>query len=184
MASLIEPGSLLISMPSMLDPNFMHTVVLLVDHTPMGAFGLVVNRQFGANLGGLMSDRTNSSFPVHCGGPVEAQTLQFVHRLPQLISGGTRLGQDLYLGGSIEAMLRAVEEEGVRDNLRVFLGSSGWGGGQLENELQTGSWRQAPPDASSVFKGGSGESIWRGVMRGLDAAGEQLSHLPPDVRWN
>lgn len=184
MASLIEPGSLLISMPSMLDPNFMHTVVLLVDHTPMGAFGLVVNRQFGANLGGLMSDRTNSSFPVHCGGPVEAQTLQFVHRLPQLISGGTRLGQDLYLGGSIEAMLRAVEEEGVRDNLRVFLGSSGWGGGQLENELQTGSWRQAPPDASSVFKGGNGESIWRGVMRGLDAAGEQLSHLPPDVRWN
>ena len=184
MASLIEPGSLLISMPSMLDPNFMHTVVLLVDHTPMGAFGLVVNRQFGANLGGLMSDRTNSSFPVHCGGPVEAQTLQFVHRLPQLISGGTRLGQDLYLGGSIEAMLRAVEEEGVRDDLRVFLGSSGWGGGQLENELQTGSWRQAPPDASSVFQSGSAESIWRGVLRGLDATGVQLSHLPPDVRWN
>jgi putative transcriptional regulator len=184
MASLIEPGSRLISMPSMLDPNFMHTVVLLVDHTPMGAFGLVVNRQFGANLGGLMSDRTNSSFPVHCGGPVEAQTLQFVHRLPQLISGGTPLGQDLYLGGSIEAMLRAVEEEGVDDDLRVFLGSSGWGGGQLENELQTGSWRQAPPDASSVFQSGSAESIWRGVLRGLDATGEQLSHLPPDVRWN
>jgi putative transcriptional regulator len=184
MASLIEPGSLLISMPSMLDPNFMHTVILLVDHTPTGAFGLVVNRQFGANLGGLMSDRTNSSFPVHCGGPVEAQTLQFVHRLPQLISGGTPLGQDLYLGGSIEAMLRAVEEEGVRDDLRVFLGSSGWGGGQLENELQTGSWRQAPPDASSVFQSGSAESIWRGVLRGLDATGEQLSHFPPDVRWN
>lgn len=184
MASLIEPGSLLISMPSMLDPNFMHTVVLLVDHTPMGAFGLVVNRQFGANLGGLMSDRTNSSFPVHYGGPVEAQTLQWVHRLPQLISGGTPLGQDLYLGGSIEAMLRAVEEEGVGDDLRVFLGSSGWGGGQLENELQTGSWRQAPPDASSVFQVGSAEAIWRGVLRGLDATGEQLSHLPPDVRWN
>ena len=131
-----------------------------------------------------MSDRTNSSFPVQYGGPVAAQTLQWVKRLPQLISGGTPLGQDLYLGGSIEAMLRAVEEEGVGDDLRVFLGSSGWGGGQLENELQTGSWRQAPPDASSVFQVGSAESIWRGVLRGLDAAGEQLSHLPPDVRWN
>ncbi len=184
MASLIEPGSLLISMPSMLDPNFMHTVVLLVDHTPMGAYGLVVNRQLGADLGGLMSDRTSSTFPVYCGGPVETQTLQFVHRLPQLISGGTRLGQDLYLGGSIEAMLGMVEEEGVGADLRVLLGSSGWGGGQLENELQTGSWRQAPPDADSVFKAGSAESIWRAILGGLDAEGEQLSHLPPDVRWN
>ncbi|HIF40363.1 MAG TPA: YqgE/AlgH family protein [Planctomycetes bacterium] len=184
MASLIEPGSLLISMPSMLDPNFMHTVILLVDHTPMGAYGLVVNRQLGADLGGLMPDRVSSSFPVHCGGPVEAQTLQFVHRLPQLITGGTRLGPDLYLGGSIEAMLLVVEEEGVGEDLRVLLGSSGWGAGQLENELQTGSWRQAPPDADSVFKAGSAESIWRAILGGLDAEGEQLSHLPPDVRWN
>ncbi|MDP6741415.1 MAG: YqgE/AlgH family protein, partial [Planctomycetota bacterium] len=87
-------------------------------------------------------------------------------------------------GGSIEAMLGVVEEEGVGADLRVLLGSSGWGGGQLENELQTGSWRQAPPDADSVFKAGSAESIWRAILGGLDAEGEQLSHLPPDVRWN
>ena len=184
MASLVESGSLLLAMPGMLDPNFMHTVVLLVDHTPQGAFGLVLNRQLRADLGGLMPERTNSPFPVYGGGPVEGQTLQFIHRLPQLIPDGTLLGQGLYLGGSFEAMLQAVEKQGAEQDLRVFLGSSGWGGGQLEIELQTGSWRLAPPDATSVFKSGSAEIVWRGILSGLDAEGEQLSRLPPDVRWN
>ncbi len=184
MGSLLSSGSLLLSMPGMLDPNFMHTVVLLVDHTPLGAMGLVLNRQLQADLGGLMSERTTSSFAVYGGGPVEGQTLNFIHRLPQLVTGGVNLGQGLYFGGDLEAMLAAVDDPRAERSLRIFLGSSGWGPGQLEGELGAGSWRVAPPDLDSVFREGTPEVVWRGILSGLDEQGDQLSRLPPDVSWN
>lgn len=190
---LLAPGTLLLSVPQMLDPNFMHTVVLMVEHSADGAYGLVVNRlkvnrDIGVTARALFPDHerlSNSDFPVYSGGPVGDDQLTFLHRLAEDIPGGHEVAPGLYLGGDPEAMARVLAAGAdVSDQLRLVVGYSGWGGGQLEGELSLGSWVPAPYDPALVFEPAVQDAAWRQALRGLGKEGEGLSHLPPDVSWN
>jgi len=187
MELLTEPGSLLLSMPQLMDENFMHTVVLMVEHTPDGAYGLVVNRPAAVTIDQLMPDHpvlSQALFPVYSGGPVGLDTLQFIHRVPNEIPGGLQLYDDLYMGGEFESLASHISREGGGGDVRLFLGYSGWGAGQLDAELATGSWVPAPPRPEVEFLRGDPERTWRETMRALGSDGEGLSHQPPDPSWN
>ena len=181
-------ASLLLSVPQMLDPNFMHSVVLVCDHTTEGAFGFVVNQCSSFALGKLVPDHPELGgidFPVFTGGPVGQEALLFVHRMPTDIPGGHEIGQGLFLGGEIEALGRVLRRgAAVRRCVRLFLGHSGWSPGQLDGELSMGSWMRAPLDGEIVFTEDAAECTWRRALRSLGRDGEHLSHLPPDVSWN
>lgn len=183
-----QPGSFLAAMPDMLDPNFMHGVVLVCEHVEAGAHGLMINRPTEFRLGDLFPEHEHlaeSEFPVHLGGPVDHTTLQFVHRLPDAIPGGRNLAGELWLGGEFEALAELVVRDPGRAlrGVRVSLGYSGWGAGQLDHELGTGSWIPALGSPQVVF-GPDGEPAWRRVVRSIGAAGEDLENHPPDVSWN
>jgi len=184
----VAPGSFLVSVPQMLDPNFMHTVVLVCEHGAEGAVGLVVNRPPSARIGDLLPEHPGFSeldIPVHQGGPVGLDTLQFVHTAGERIPGGLELPNGLYLGGDMQALGEFLgNEKEPQRRVRVFLGYAGWGGGQLEEELQTGSWVPAPADPRLLFSAEPAEDIWRSSLRSLGIAGENLSQLPPDISWN
>lgn len=184
----ITPGTYLLSVPQMLDPNFMHTVVLMIEHSESGAYGLVVNRELEVTVSDLFPDHpqlSSSDFPVQSGGPVGRDTLQFLHRMPGRIPGGLEITGGLYLGGDVAAMADAVVgDERARHDLRLFVGYSGWGEGQLEGELGIGSWVPSPANPELVFGAEAREAAWRRALRGLGQDGEGLSHLPPDVSWN
>src|SRR5258708_11092024 len=95
-----EPGSVLAAAPDMLDPNFMHSVVLICRHTEEGAYGFVINRPASVMLDALAPDHPvlgKQSFPVFTGGPVGLHTLQFLHPAPEGIPGGIKIGSGLYL---------------------------------------------------------------------------------------
>jgi putative transcriptional regulator len=184
----VVPGMLLAAMPDLMDPHFMHAVVLLCQHADEGAYGLIVNKPANLALRQLLPEHpllARSDFPVHVGGPVDHQTLQFVHVVPQAIPGGLCLDGTLWLGGELEAMARYVTEEPqkARASLRLFLGYAGWGAGQLDAELGIGSWLPAPPSLGAVF-GPEGEANWRRVVRSVGDEGRDLENLPPDVSWN
>lgn len=187
--SLVAPGTLLLSVPQMLDPNFMHTVVLMVEHNEDGAYGLVVNRPSPLDLALVMARHEHLGgihFPVHLGGPVAREnTLHVLHRCPDELPGGMEIVDGLCLGADLET-LGALLSDGAdhTGEVRLFLGYSGWGGGQLDLELASGSWLPAPPDADLVFSDLSAESLWRRAVRSLGDLGEGLSRLPPDVSWN
>jgi putative transcriptional regulator len=184
----VVPGALLVSVPQMLDPNFMHTVVLMVEHGEGGALGLVVNQLTELRLGDLVEGHPlldGFDFPVHSGGPVGRDSLQFVHRLPHVIGGGVDLDDGLALGGRLEDLAEGLASgDASPENLRFFVGYSGWGVGQLEAEFDTGSWVPAPPSADLCFAEEQGEPVWRQVLQGLGDAGQALAQLPPDVTWN
>lgn len=184
----IAPGTFLLSVPQLQDPNFMHTVVLVVEHSPEGAYGLVVNRTLDMRVDSLFPDHpvlAESSFPVYSGGPVGRDTLQFVHGLPQDIPGGVEITEGLFLGGEVDAMAAVVgSARATSADLRLFVGYSGWGSRQLEGELAIGSWVLAPPEPALVFDEQVQDAAWRRAMRSLGSEGEGLSHLPPDVSWN
>ena len=129
----VARGCFLLSMPQMLDPNFMHTVLLMVEHNEDGAYGIVTNRPMGLDLSALLPDPERlrgRDFPVHNGGPVGEDRLQFLHRVPALIPDGVPISDELYFGGDADAMVRAVAEGRVTpDELRLYVGYAGWGAG-------------------------------------------------------
>jgi len=185
---IVEPGSLLVAAPDMLDPNFMHAVVLVVQHSEEGAYGLVINRPAAITLNVLLSDHpilSRQRFPVHAGGPVGLDTLQFVHRLPDQVPGGAELVPGLILGGDLEALARTIERDPARaqENVRMLLGYSGWGARQLESELASGAWVPAPLQPDWAFMP-DGQLVWRRVLRSLGRHAQGLEDLPPDVSWN
>jgi putative transcriptional regulator len=184
----VEAGTLLAAWPDMLDPNFMHTVVLVCQHSEQGAYGLVTNRSTKFKVKDLLPDHPTlggSSFPVHLGGPVDHTTLQFVHVVPDSIPGGVSLDGRLWLGGDLDSLGSYVATSGKKAlrKLRLFLGYSGWGAGQLEAELGTGSWLPAPPALDAIF-GAPGEPTWRAVVRSVGRETTELENQPPDVSWN
>jgi len=183
-----EPGTLIAAAPDLLDPNFMHTVVLMCVHNEQGAHGLVINRPAPLSIDKLMPDHpllASVRFAIHAGGPVGLDTLQFVHRAPEAIPGGFELASGVYLGGELDAVAQYVQERpgaALRD-LRMILGYAGWGAGQLEAELAAGSWLPARMDPACVFDD-EPTVVWRKVLRSLGREAHGLEDLPPDVAWN
>ncbi len=184
----VAEGGMLAAWPDLLDPNFMHSVVLICRHTEDGAVGLVVNRATEFTVASLFPRHEllgNLAFPVHLGGPVDHGTMQFVHTVPEAIPGGLPLVEGLWLGGTTESLARylADDEQRALRTVRLFLGYSGWGEGQLESELSIGSWVPVPTDPSAVFAD-DGERTWRRVVASVDGSEAGLPDLPPDVSWN
>lgn len=189
MDDVVTEGSLLAAWPDLLDPNFQHSVVLMCRHSEEGAFGLVVNRATGLTLDQLVPDHpvlSQLSFPVHMGGPVDHLSLQFLHTVPEHMPGGLAIQEGLYLGGdSLEDLavyIRDHQRE-ARVRVRLFVGYSGWGAGQLESELTSGSWVPAPFDLGAVF-GSDMQATWRHVLRTVGREGDEPGGLPPDVSLN
>jgi len=179
-------GTMLASAPDMMDPNFMHTVVLICQHSEDGAFGLVVNRQSDLIAEDLLpadSSLAATGLPVYSGGPVGMDAVQFLHRIPDEVPGGIEIFGGLHLGGEVADLGLAVRNRPLEEDLRLFLGYSGWEGGQLEAELASGSWLPAPPRMEAVFASDQ-RTAWRGVVRSLGDATRGLEDLPPDVSWN
>jgi putative transcriptional regulator len=182
------PGSLLAAAPDLRDPNFMHTVVLVCMHSEEGAHGLVINRPSPLTVDKLLPEHARLAeqrFPVHAGGPVGLDTLQFLHRVPERIPGGVELAEGLHLGGELDALAELLDERGpaALSDVRLVLGYAGWAAAQLDGELREGSWLPAAARPEWIFSH-EPQSVWRQVVRsiGRDAAG--LEDLPPDVSWN
>ncbi len=185
---IVEPGSLIVAAPDMLDPNFMHTVVLVVQHSAEGAYGLVINRPAAITLNVLLADHpilSQQRFPVHSGGPVGIDTLQFLQRVPAHVPGGVELAPGLLLGGELDALARYIESDPAeaQQHVRMLLGYSGWGARQLEAELASGAWVPAPLQPDWPFQP-DGQLLWRKVLRSLGRHAQGLEDLPPDISWN
>ena len=162
---------LLLSMPQLMDPNFARTVVLLCDHSPEGAFGLVLNRPTevaASSVVGLVPPvESDNGMRLWIGGPVEP------HR------GWILLGQEppgvetrrivdgLYLSTSPE-LLREVLETAPPPQARVLAGYAGWGPGQLDLELNESSWLTADVELDLVFAT-EAALMWEAAIRRLGA---------------
>ena len=175
-------GKLLVASPSLIDPNFARTVVLLIEHTPTGAVGIVLNRPTDAglldHLPAWWSSAANPQV-VFIGGPVGdggGVGLARGDGAPPLEGWPEVLGVqavDLEVEPSPESNLEA----------RVFMGYSGWGGGQLEAELDTGSWYVVPADANDPFTA-MPDQLWSLVLERSGGHLAWMATYPTDPRLN
>jgi putative transcriptional regulator len=172
----------LLSMPQMLDPNFSRTVVLLCKHSDEGAFGLVVNRPL-VTTGRIVVNvdppiATDRDLQVWIGGPVEPQrSWILVGEAPAEPeeSHGMRIADSLYLSTSPD-LLRRLLEPSPPPLARFIVGYSGWGPGQLEEELQASAWLMSDIDRDVIFNTPP-EKMWEAAIRrlGADPAALQMS---------
>ena len=183
----MKPGTLLISQPFLGDPNFERSVVLLCRHSPdEGAFGLVLTRPTPLLLGDVLAlppaaARPVARLPLFAGGPVQPDTLHFVHQQAEL-PGASPLGQGVYWGGDFAQFLTSLDAE-AGPTLRLFVGYSGWSAGQLEEEIGRGSWIRQPASAGKVFTLES-DAFWRTILREKGGRYRALANYPLDPRLN
>ncbi len=178
------PGILLIADPFLKDPNFKRTVVILCEHQDEGSIGFVLNRTFGHTLSELINDMDDCDVPVYYGGPVQMDTIHFLHNYPDLIPGGSEIAKDVYWGGNFETVMALLRNGTIKpDKLRFFLGYSGWGSGQLRDELNEKSWLTVDATHQLVFHTTT-DSIWQNSLRHLGGDYEMMVHFPIDPQLN
>jgi putative transcriptional regulator len=178
------PGILLIAEPFLKDPNFMRTVVLICEHQPEGTFGFVINKAFDHSLSELMNDMDDLDIPVFYGGPVQMDTIHFLHTVPDLIEGGVAVNNGIYWGGNFETAISLLRQGIINsDNIRFFLGYSGWGEGQLTDEMKEKSWLTGTANRKLVFKDATAE-IWKNALKELGGDYELMINYPSDPQLN
>jgi len=178
-------GSLLVAAPRLLDPNFMHTVILLCEHTDEGTFGLVVNRPLPLKVADLESEvdlLRGRSQPVFSGGPVQKEELHVLHRAASGIPGAMEVVDGIQFGGD-PAVLHHALQESPETPVKFVVGYAGWGPGQLDAEMEEKAWVVVPATARRVFDGAP-ETLWRRVLRAEGGAVAELADVPPDPTWN
>jgi putative transcriptional regulator len=180
-----EKGDLLISEPFLNDPNFQRTVVLLCEHGEDGTFGFVLNKPSILKGGDVLEGTLNFDPMLYIGGPVQQDTLHFIHHSLDTVEGGVSLGNGLRWGGNFEQLLQLYQEKAVPENrCRFFLGYSGWSAGQLEEELASHNWiickRASPRD---VFETEADE-LWRRSLQKMGGKFKVISNYPTDPRLN
>ena len=187
MISPIKPknGSLLISEPFMLDPNFKRSVVLLTELESSGAIGFVLNQKSNLMLSDLISDLKWADFPVFIGGPVEKDSLHFVHRCYDRLKSGAQIKDDLYWGGNFQDLKILIENNEIKhDEIKFFIGYSGWSPGQLDVEMEENSWMASNSFDMEVVFVEDEENLWREVIIGLGPKYAHIANFPEDHRWN
>lgn len=169
--SPVTKGVLLVASPSLNDPNFHHTVLLLVKHGPEGALGLVLNRSTNVLLSQALPNLTGLSGTDHrlsVGGPVEPTRLLLLFRLEEPSTETRPVIDGLYVGGTPALLERVLTEAKPTERFRAFAGYAGWAPGQLEFELHQGSWGVLPLEGVDIF-GKNQASLWQDSVARLQS---------------
>ena len=183
---MIEPaaGILLISDPFLKDPNFMRTVVFLCDHQEQGSFGFVINRKYENTLDELIPELEGHKLPLFYGGPVQTDTVHFLHQYPDEIPGGLEVMNGVYWGGDFEKLVDMIKNTQLaEEKIRFYIGYSGWSDGQLNNELEEKSWLTVKATNRLIF-GIDHTEIWKEALKHLGGDYEMMINFPIDPQLN
>ncbi|MEX2234964.1 MAG: YqgE/AlgH family protein [Cyclobacteriaceae bacterium] len=179
-----EKGRLLISEPFLPDPNFERTVVLLCEHNEEGSFGFVLNKPSILKVNEVMEDITQLDNLVYVGGPVQQDTLHFIHRNASL-ENAVEIVNQIFWGGAFENLMLLCEtQQMTAKDIRFFLGYSGWGPGQLDSELDQDSWIVCDYVTDQLLFDTGSEIMWRKALENMGGRFSVYSNYPVDPRLN
>lgn len=180
-----EKGDLLISEPFLPDPNFERSVVLLCEHNDEGSLGFVLNKPSGIHLEDALDEVAGFNKMLYTGGPVQINTLHFIHKATPMLSSSEKIGENIYWGGDYDQLLSLINTRQLSpEDIKFFMGYSGWAAGQLEAELEENSWivyKRA--SAQQVFQM-SPDLLWREVLKSMGGKYRMFSNYPTDPRLN
>lgn len=180
-----EKGDFLLSEPFLNDPNFERTVILVCENNAEGTFGLVMNKLSDLQLNDVLEEEIVFPAYLNIGGPVEQNTLHFVHRLGETIEGSIQLNGDLYWSGYFEQIKFLMNSGLVKEeDIQFYLGYSGWASGQLREEMDSSSWFVRKGATSREIFDLESDILWKSILRDMGGKYKVFSNYPSDPRLN
>jgi putative transcriptional regulator len=178
-------GILLIAEPFLKDPNFIRSVTLLCKYdTTDGAVGFVINKPHQQKLGEMLPEMAAFDLPIFIGGPVQMDTLHFLHKYPEYFPDAPKISEGIYWGGDFE-LLKTLIKSGtiLTSGIRLYLGYSGWDAGQLEEEIEEKSWLTVAANTQILFNTAA-DDIWKCSIKLLGGKYEMMINFPTDPQLN
>ena len=179
-----KKGRLLISEPSMLDTNFKRSVLLLTEHNDNESIAFILNQPTKIKIHDLFEDFPSFDANVHVGGPVEKNTLHYIHSLGDKIENSIPISDNLYWSGNFETLKDLIKNKEVKaSEIRFFIGYSGWNQGQLEHELNEKSWIVCKENLKHLLDNND-KHMWRDFIKKMDKKYAIWSNMPEDPELN
>ncbi|MEN8928907.1 MAG: YqgE/AlgH family protein [Flavobacteriales bacterium] len=179
----LDKGRVLISDPFINDDYFSKSVVFLCEVNEKGGFGLVLNHYIPDTLGDFMNRFENidcSKFKISIGGPVDTDSIYYMHTRPDLIPDSIQVNESIFLGNGqkFNEIGDLIENELItHKEIRFFLGYSGWTPGQLQDELIRNSWFVGNI-ADSTLMTYQEEDIWKKTLEKMSDKHRVISNFP------
>jgi putative transcriptional regulator len=180
-----QKGRILIAEPFLPGSYFNRSIVLLVAHSDKGAVGFILNKRIDYPVHEVIGEFPGFDANIYLGGPVSTDSVYFIHSLGDRIPGSIHVKDDMYWGGDFEEIKHQIHQGLVRpEQIRFFLGYSGWDNGQLEEEIKENSWLVSEIDQSHVMESTSPKSMWVQAVRDLGGKYSLWEHFPENPSLN
>jgi putative transcriptional regulator len=186
MKATLQPasGRILVSEPSLTDRFFSHSVVLIAEHDSDGSFGLIINKPSEIKLSQITDEFPEFDPYINLGGPVKVENLYFIHTMGDKVEGSMKIMDGLYWGGNVQVVKEMIRKREITENeIRFFIGYSGWKPNQLEKELSDNSWLVLNTTVEEVFRVNT-EKTWRNILISLGQEYAQWVNYPEDPQLN
>lgn len=177
-------GQILLSEPFLNDPYFRRTVIFLCEHNEDGSFGFVLNNYIDVELDQIMENMPHFGGRISIGGPVRNSNLYYLHTLGPKIEDSIEIFEGIYMGGNFET-LRSMLMRGQigKEDVRFFVGYSGWSATQLDEEMKLNSWFIAPAEKELIMNTELND-LWKTIMKRMGRKGEMIANMPDDPSLN
>lgn len=167
----IKKGVLLVAHPSLMDPNFQQTVVLVCEHGAEGTLGVIINRPTAVPLSEALPNVSvlkGTSYVLFAGGPVQPDGILMLFRVVDAPDRLRKILERVYLGLNREILERVITDPHPTETFRAYAGYAGWAPGQVEFEMAMGSWAVIPADPTSIFDKAP-ETLWAEMVEAIQA---------------
>lgn len=180
----IKNGQFLISEPFLVDDAFRRSVIMMLDYNENEGFGLIINKKMPYKISEINLGIVRDDIDLYFGGPVDTNRVFFVHKTKEL-KGSIPLGNGLYWNGDIDEMKAMLEIEYILpEDIRFYLGYSGWGKDQLIEELNEKSWILSDLSSDIVFNPKSDDELWKIALESLGEPYAEMIHYPINPQLN
>ena len=179
------PGKFLVARRALDGSHFAESIIYLIEHDGDGTLGLIVNRQSNIRLSETMPDIEDERAKGHAlnyGGPVGIQMMLILVRGKSVPEAMAYVAEDVYVGSGRSILEAILATELPANEVRIFVGYSGWAAGQLDSELDRGSWHVITADTNAIFSSET-DMLWDQLIEQLEPIGIQVDNerSPPNL---
>ena len=179
-----EAGRLLISEPLMHDEYFGRSVIMLCEHNEEGSVGFIINKPTTLTINEAIEDFPPFDAKLYFGGPVQTTSVHFIHTLGEKLPGSIEIFNGIYWGGDFEVLKFLADTKQISSNdIRFFMGYSGWEPKQLKKELRKHTWFIGERNKRFPFTKDPGH-LWREVLKSMGKQFSVIANFPEDPSLN
>jgi putative transcriptional regulator len=176
-------GRILISEPLLNDSYFKRSVVFLTEYTKEGSVGFVLNKPINMNIKDVISDFPDFNTTIYVGGPVSKDTIHYIHTVGDLIPDSMHVKDDIYWGGDFDKVKELIREGLISpDQIRFFLGYSGWSPNQLDEEIESSAWLVSEVEGNKIMRPDT--NLWKEILLELGSQYRIWINCPENPAMN